>query len=81
MYPRYNLSDTLKYEAFDEVCKNKTRKQFKNALRVMYGKKKDRGHLKDKYQKCLSSHEKVAEVINEKIPIFKMIDDLFNFWY
>ena len=36
------------YETIQAIGGNKSRTQFKNFLRVMYGKKKDRGHIKKK---------------------------------
>jgi hypothetical protein len=41
------------YEIIQTIGTNKTKKQFKNFLRVMYGKKKDRGHIKKKVEKYI----------------------------
>jgi len=41
------------YETIQAIGGNKTRKQFKNFLRVMYGRKKDRGHVKKKVEKYI----------------------------
>ena len=41
------------YDTIQAIGMNKTKKQFKNFLRVMYGKKKDRGHIKKKVEKYI----------------------------
>lgn len=50
----------------------KTRKQFKNTLRVMYGRKKDRGHIKAKFKKKMAEeaalNQKIANAITNKFP-------------
>jgi len=46
------------YEILQVIGKNKTRKQFKNFLRVLYGKKKDRGFIKPKVEKTNSRKRK-----------------------
>lgn len=40
------------YEFFKEYFPNQTRKHFKTTLMVLYGKKKDRSHIKAKYEKA-----------------------------
>ena len=50
---------------FAEICKNKTKKQFKNSLRVVYGKKKDRGHLKQKIKAYNEDAKKLRGAIDE----------------
>lgn len=52
-------------EGFSKVCENKTKKQFKNALRIVYGKKKDRGHLKQRIKAYNEDAEKLRKVIDE----------------
>ena len=39
---------------------DKTKKQFKNAMRAIYDSKKDRGHLKQKLQKVEKEKRKVC---------------------
>ena len=46
------------YEIIQAIGANKTKKQFKNFLRVMYGKKKDRGHIKKKIKKYIQEQNK-----------------------
>ena len=41
------------YDIIQAIGANKTKKQFKNFLRVMYGRKKDRGHIKKKIEKYI----------------------------
>lgn len=45
------------YEIIQVIGMNKTKKQFKNFLRVMYGKKKDRGHIKKKIEKYIQEQK------------------------
>ena len=49
------------YYIIQAIGKNKTKKQFKNFIRVMYGKKKDRGHIKKKVKKYIQE-QKANEV-------------------
>jgi len=50
---------------FSHICKNKTKKQFKNALRVVYGKKKDRGHLKQRIKDYNEDAKKLRKAIDK----------------
>ena len=43
----------------------KSRKVFKNTLSVLYGKKKDRGHIREKYNKRIKE-------CNKSMSLFKM---------
>ena len=45
------------YEIIQAIGKNKTKKQFENFLRVMYGRKKDRGHVKKKIKKYIQEQK------------------------
>ena len=49
----------VKQEALDKLLKGKSTKQIHNAFRVLYGKKKDRGHIKEKYQKLCEEQERI----------------------
>ena len=53
----------LDEEVIRELAKNKTRKQFRNMLRVLYGKKKDRGHIKEKYKKLYKNKKELYSAI------------------
>ena len=44
--------------SIQECFKNKTKRQFKNALRVLYGRKKDRGRIIAKYNQYLAEQRK-----------------------
>lgn len=61
------------YEILQVIGTNKTRKQFKNFLRVLYGKKKDRGHIKSKVEKQIQEHvntrEKIFGIMSKRLPI------------
>ena len=61
MFTMYQAADSM---AFDEVCKNKTRKQVRNAFRILYGKKKDRGHLKQKLKGYADDKKQIIGVMN-----------------
>lgn len=61
----FNFRAYLKnYEIIQAIGINKTKKQFKNFLRIMYGKKKDRGHIKHKIEK------QIQENANNRAEIF-----------
>lgn len=52
------------YDIIQAIGTNKTRKQFKNFLRVMYGKKKDRGRIKKKIEKYIQEDANIrAEIL------------------
>ena len=71
---RFNFRAYLRnYEILQVIGKNKTRKQFKNFLRVLYGKKKDRGHIKSKIEKQIQENaileKKIFNAILKRVPI------------
>lgn len=55
------------YEFFKEYFPNQTRKHFKTTLMVLYGKKKDRGHIKAKYKKALNEWRKNEALIYKAV--------------
>ena len=57
----------IEEKVMDRLLKNKTRKQFHNALRVLYGKKKDRGHLKERYNKCYEEEKRMYNYVMKAI--------------
>lgn len=63
----------IDYEFFTEYFKYKTKKQFKNALMELYGKKKDRGHIKEKYEiaknKALKEKAEILNMFAIRFPI------------
>jgi len=64
----------MDYEFFNEFLPNQTRKQLKTKLMVLYGKKKDRNHLKQKYQKAktkwIDTNNIIKEAINQYLPLY-----------
>ena len=60
------------YEILQVIGGNKTKKQFKNMLRVLYGKKKDRGHIKPKIEKQIqenaNNRAKILGAISKVVP-------------
>lgn len=60
------------YETIQAVGMNKTKKQFKTFLRVMYGKKKDRGHIKKKVEKYIKEQKvdraRLYNAISKAVP-------------
>lgn len=65
------------YEILQVIGTNKTRKQFKNFLRVLYGKKKDRGHIKSKVEKQIqenaNNRAKIFGAISKRLPIIGQV--------
>lgn len=57
----------IEEKVMDRLLKNKTRKQFHNALRVLYGKKKDRGHLKEKYNRYYEEEKRMYKYLMKAI--------------
>ena len=53
----------LDYEFFQTYFSNQSRKHFKTTLMVLYGKKKDRGHIKAKYKKAANEWFKSKALI------------------
>ena len=45
----------------------KSKKVFKNVLSVLYGKKKDRGHIREKYNKKMKEYDKSISVIKKAL--------------
>ena len=78
----FNFRTYLKnYEILQVIGKNKTRKQFKNMLRVLYGKKKDRGHIKSKIEKQIQENRnnraKIFNTISKVMPHLSMIEGFY----
>ena len=61
---------------------NKTQKQFKNFLRVMYGKKKDRSHIRRKIEKYIQEQKtdraKLYNAISKMIPNIGLINGPYS---
>lgn len=63
--------------SIQECFKNKTKKQFKNALRVLYGRKKDRGGIKAKYNRYLAEQERIKKAIGSIFPTLSYFTTYF----
>lgn len=61
------------YEFFKKYFSNQSRKHFKTIVMVLYGKKKDRGHIKARYEKALNEWRK------DNMLIYKAIEQRFPF--
>jgi hypothetical protein len=70
------------YEIIQAIGTNKTKKQFKNFLRVMYGKKKDRGHVKKKIEKYIQEQNadraKLYNAISKVMPSIGIINGPYS---
>lgn len=70
------------YEILQVIGTNKTKKQFKNFLRVMYGKKKDRGHIKKKVEKYIQEQKadraKIYNAISKVMPSIGIINGPYS---
>ena len=70
------------YDIIQAIGENKTKKQFKNFLRVMYGKKKDRGHIKKKVEKYIKDQNtdraELYNAISKVIPDMMAINDFYS---
>ena len=57
----------------------KSKKVFKNTLYVLYGKKKDRGHIKQKYDEKMKEYNKSLSILEKalmtKFPQFSYFMD------
>jgi hypothetical protein len=70
------------YEIIQVIGTNKTKKQFKTFLRVMYGKKKDRSHIKKKIEKYIQEQNidraKLYNAISKVIPSVGIINSPYS---
>lgn len=70
------------YDTIQAIGINKTKKQFKNFLRVMYGKKKDRGHIKKKVEKYIkdknTDRAELYNAISKAMPGIRTISGFYN---
>lgn len=57
----------LNYEFFKTYFPSQSRKHFKTTLTVLYGKKKDRGHIKVKYRKAANEWLKSEALIYKAV--------------
>lgn len=70
------------YEIIQTIGMNKTKKQFKNFLRVMYGRKKDRGRIKKKIEEYIRKQNKnmsqLYNTISKAIPNLGLINGPYS---
>lgn len=70
------------YDIIQAIGTNKTRKQFKNFLRVMYGRKKDRGHIKNKIEKYIQEQKidraRLYNVVSKVIPSMGILNGPYS---
>lgn len=70
------------YDIIQAIGMNKTKKQFKTFLRVMYGKKKDRGHIKKKIEKYIQEQKadraKLYNAISKAVPGIMAINGFYG---
>lgn len=70
------------YDIIQAVGTNKTKKQFKNFLRIMYGKKKDRGHIKKKIEKYIQEQNvdraKLYNAVSKVMPNIGIINGPYS---
>ena len=79
----FNFREYLKnYDIIQAIGANKTKKQFKNFLRVMYGRKKDRGHIKKKVEKYIQEQNtdraRLYNAISKAVPIIGPLDGPYS---
>ena len=70
------------YDIIHAIGANKTKKQFKNFLRVMYGRKKDRGHVKKKIEKYIQEQRadraRLYNAISKVVPGIRVINGPYS---
>ena len=79
----FNFREYLRsYDVIQAIGTNKTKKQFKNFLRVMYGKKKDRGLVKKKIEKYIQEQNadraKLYNAISKVMPSIGIINGHYS---
>lgn len=70
------------YDIIQTIGENKTKKQFKNFLKVMYGRKKDRGHIRRKIEKYIQEQRadraRLYNTISKVMPGIRTISGFYN---
>ena len=79
----FNFREYLRnYDIIQAIGANKTKKQFKNFLRVMYGKKKDRGRIKKKVEKYIQEQNaeraRLYNIIAKVVPGIGAISGFYS---
>ena len=62
-----NFQDYLSDYLFWQNQRFKSKKVFKNVLSVLYGKKKDRGHIKEKYAKRIEEQKQLTNMVKREV--------------
>ena len=70
------------YDTIQAIGANKTKKQFKTFLRVMYGRKKDRSHIKKKVEKYIQEQNaeraRLYNAVLKVAPIIGLINGPYS---
>lgn len=66
-------------KVFADMCAHKTKKQYINTLRLMIGKKKDRGHFKQRYKERVEEQKKIMGVITKHFPMLGMFGGPYSY--
>ena len=83
MMKGFNFREYLRnYDIIQAIGSNKTKKQFKNFLRVMYGRKKDRSHIKKKVEKYIQEQNaeraRLYNAVLKVAPIIGLINGPYS---
>ena len=62
-----NFQDYLSDYSFWKNEHFKSKKVFKNVLSVLYGRKKDRGHIKEKYVKRIEEQKHSINIVKREV--------------
>lgn len=79
----FNFREYLRnYDIIQAIGANKTKKQFKNFLMVMCGRKKDRGHIKKKVEKYIQEQNaeraRLYNAISKVVPGIGLINGPYS---
>lgn len=68
LFPKgINFQDYLKDYLFWQDEHFKSKKVFKTVLAVLYGKKKDRGHIKERYIKRIEEQKRSMAIVKKAV--------------
>ena len=62
-----NFQDYLSDYSFWQNEHFKSKKVFKNVLSVLYGKKKDRSHIKERYVKRIEEQKRLTNMVKREV--------------
>ena len=71
----------FKYKTTKEfLTKPRTKKQYANMLRVLYGKKKDRGHYKAAYFRLMKQEKEMYNIMRRAVAErYPQLNSMMNF--